>query len=39
MSLWRARLFAWISRNEEAATAYFEIPPNQVIEVGGQLEI
>jgi KUP system potassium uptake protein len=39
ISLWRARLFAWISRNEEAATAYFEIPPNQVIEVGGQLEI
>jgi KUP system potassium uptake protein len=39
ISLWRARLFAWISRNEEGATAYFEIPPNQVIEVGGQIEV
>ncbi|HSG47173.1 MAG TPA: potassium transporter Kup [Longimicrobiales bacterium] len=38
MSLWRERLFAFMSRNATGATAYFRIPPNQVVEVGMQLE-
>lgn len=39
MSLWRERLFALMSRNAQRPTAYFRIPPNQVIEVGIQVEI
>lgn len=39
MSLWRERLFAVMSKNAERPTAFFRIPPNQVIEVGIQVEI
>ncbi|MGE0762924.1 MAG: potassium transporter Kup [Bdellovibrionales bacterium] len=39
MSLWREHLFALMSRNAQRPTAYFDIPVNQVIEVGIQVEI
>lgn len=39
MSLWRERIFALMSRNAQRPTAFFKIPPNQVIEVGIQIEI
>lgn len=39
MSLWRERVFALMSRNAQRPTAFFKIPPNQVIEVGIQIEI
>ncbi len=39
MSLWRERIFALMSRNAQRPTAYFDIPVNQVIEVGIQVEI
>jgi len=39
MSLWREKLFAIMSRNATGATAYFRIPPGQVVELGMQLEI
>ncbi len=39
MSLWRERLFAVMARNAQRPTAFFKIPPNQVIEVGIQVEI
>lgn len=39
MSLWRERLFAFMSKNAQRPTAFFKIPPNQVIEVGIQVEI
>jgi KUP system potassium uptake protein len=39
MPIWRERLFAIMSRNAERPTAFFKIPPNQVIEVGIQVEI
>ncbi|MBL7542405.1 MAG: KUP/HAK/KT family potassium transporter, partial [Bdellovibrionaceae bacterium] len=39
MSLWRERLFAFMTRNAQRPTAFFKIPPNQVIEVGIQVEI
>ncbi|MFS4459922.1 potassium transporter Kup [Bdellovibrio sp. HCB2-146] len=39
MSLWRERLFAVMSKNAQRPTAFFRIPPNQVIEVGIQVEI
>lgn len=39
MWLWREKLFAIMSRNAQRPTAYFDIPVNQVIEVGIQVEI
>jgi KUP system potassium uptake protein len=39
MSLWRERLFAFMTRNAQRATAFFKIPPNQVFEVGSQVEL
>lgn len=39
MSHWRERLFAFMSKNAQRPTAFFRIPPNQVIEVGIQVEI
>jgi KUP system potassium uptake protein len=32
-------LFAAMARNSEDATAYFNLPPNRVIEIGAQLEL
>ena len=39
MPLWRERLFAYMSRNALPATAFFDLPPNRVIEVGTQIEM
>jgi KUP system potassium uptake protein len=39
MAIWREYLFAFMSKNAERATDYFSIPPNNVIEVGLQIEI
>ncbi|MES3038436.1 MAG: potassium transporter Kup [Bdellovibrionota bacterium] len=39
MPLWQEKLFALMSRNAQRPTAFFKIPPNQVIEVGIQIEI
>lgn len=39
MSYWRERIFAVMSKNAQRPTAFFKIPPNQVIEVGIQVEI
>lgn len=39
LPLWREKLFAVMARNAERPTTFFKIPPNQVIEVGIQLEI
>jgi KUP system potassium uptake protein len=39
MSLWREKLFSLMSRNAERATAYFNIPPEQVMEIGAQIEM
>lgn len=39
MAKWRKRLFAFLARNAPSATAYFEIPPNRVVELGAQLEL
>lgn len=36
---WRKRLFVVLSRNARPATDFFRIPPNQVIEIGLQVEI
>ena len=39
MALWREKLFAYLSRNAQPATAFFGIPPERVIEIGAQVEI
>jgi KUP system potassium uptake protein len=39
MARWRAALFSFMSRNAMRATAFFKIPPNQVFEVGAQIEL
>jgi len=39
MALWREKLFAWMMRNSSSASQYFRLPPNQVIELGAQIEI
>jgi KUP system potassium uptake protein len=39
MALWREQIFAFMSRNALRATAFFKIPPNQVFEVGAQVEL
>lgn len=36
---WRKSIFAFLSRNSRPATAFFGIPPDQVIEVGTQIEV
>jgi len=39
MAVWREKLFAFMSRNAQGATAFFRIPPNRVIEIGLQIEL
>jgi KUP system potassium uptake protein len=39
MALWRERLFAFLSRNAQPATAFFGIPPTRVVEIGVQIEM
>lgn len=36
---WRKALFSILTRNAQPATAFFEIPPEKVIEVGFQVEL
>jgi KUP system potassium uptake protein len=39
MPIWREHLFAWLMRNSSSAASFFRVPPNQVIELGAQIEI
>ena len=39
LSRWRKRLFILMSNNALDATEFFRIPPNRVVELGGQVEI
>jgi KUP system potassium uptake protein len=39
MALWREHLFSFMSRNAYRATQFFKIPPDQVIEIGSQIEL
>lgn len=39
MARWREHLFSIMSRNAQRATAFFKIPPDQVFEVGVQVEM
>lgn len=39
MSQWRKTLFSVMSRNAISAVAYFDLPPNRVVEMGAQIEL
>ena len=36
---WHKRLFAWMMHNSHDASAYFGIPPEQVVEIGRRFEV
>ena len=38
MMRWRKRLFSFMARNASAATDFFNIPPNRVVELGTRIE-
>jgi KUP system potassium uptake protein len=39
MARWRKRLYVLLARNAPSAAAFFDIPPNRVVELGTQLEL
>jgi KUP system potassium uptake protein len=39
MALWRDQLFAFLARNAMRATDYYQLPPEDVVEVGVHIEI
>jgi KUP system potassium uptake protein len=39
LSLWREKLFAFMTRNAVSASDYFQIPPKRVVELGTQVEL
>jgi KUP system potassium uptake protein len=39
MALWRERLFGFLSKNASRATAFYQLPPKQVIEVGAEIDL
>ncbi len=39
LSFWRKRLFRFLSRNSRAASDFFALPPNRVVEIGTQIEL
>jgi KUP system potassium uptake protein len=38
MARWRKKLFIFMTRNAQSATAFFGLPPNRVIELGAQIQ-
>ena len=38
MGRWRKRLFIFMTRNAQSATAFFGLPPNRVVELGAQIQ-
>ena len=39
MARWRVHLFAFLARNSQPATKFFQIPPDRVLEIGTQVEL
>jgi KUP system potassium uptake protein len=39
MPMWRKYLFLYLARNSEFAGAHFGIPPERIVEIGGQVQI
>ncbi|MHB1310760.1 MAG: potassium transporter Kup [Gemmatimonadaceae bacterium] len=38
MNIWRKKLFALMAKNAQSAAAFFQLPPNRVVELGTQIE-
>jgi KUP system potassium uptake protein len=38
MPRWRKKLFVFMTRNAQSATAFFGLPPNRVVELGAQIQ-
>jgi KUP system potassium uptake protein len=38
MPRWRKLLFVVMARNAQSATAFFNLPPNRVVEMGAQIQ-
>jgi KUP system potassium uptake protein len=38
MGKWRKKLFIFMTRNAQSATAFFGLPPNRVVELGAQIQ-
>jgi KUP system potassium uptake protein len=36
---WRKVLFSFLARNSRPPTAFFDLPPNRVVELGMQIEL
>ena len=36
---WRKMLFIVMARNAQSATAFFNLPPNRVLELGAQIQV
>lgn len=39
MRSWQQNLFAFMSRNAQRASPFFDLPPNQVVEIGVQVQL
>jgi KUP system potassium uptake protein len=39
LARWRKLLFSFLSRNARPPTAFFNLPPNRVVELGLQIEM
>jgi KUP system potassium uptake protein len=39
LARWRKKLFIVMARNARPATAYFNLPPNRVVELGAQIQL
>jgi KUP system potassium uptake protein len=39
LSVWREKLYAFMTRNAVSASDYFQIPPKRVVELGTQVEL
>jgi KUP system potassium uptake protein len=39
MAYWRKKLFILMARNAQSATAFFNLPPNRVVELGAQIQL
>jgi len=39
MAIWREKLFAFMSRNSQRASTFFNVPSDRVMEVGSQIEL
>ncbi len=39
MRRWQEKLFIWLAGTSEDATAYFQIPPDRVVEIGTQIAV